>query len=85
LFAAIIEAGYGWLAVLAAVNTAVSLYYYLRVVVKMYVDNPAVEAPYAWTPAVTAVVVIAVAAVLAIGLLPSPFFALIQGTALLGP
>jgi NADH-quinone oxidoreductase subunit N len=85
LFAAIIEAGYGWLAVLAAVNTAVSLYYYLRVVVKMYMDPPVVDAPYVWTPAVTAVVVIAVLAVLAVGLAPSPVFALIQGTALLGP
>ncbi len=85
LFASIIKAGYGWLAVVAALNTAVSLYYYLRVVVKMYMDVPSTETPYALTPAVTAAVVIAAVAVLAIGLLPSPVFDLIEGTALLAP
>lgn len=83
LFAAIIEAGYGWLAIVAAANTAVSLYYYLRVVVKMYMDGPETETPYALTPSVAAAVAIAVAAVLFIGLYPGPVLHLIEGTALL--
>lgn len=85
LFAAIIEAGYGWLAVIAALNTAVSLFYYLRVVVKMYMERAPEQPPYSLTPALAAAVVIAVAAVLMIGLLPSPFLSLIEGTALLAP
>ena len=35
LFRAAIDGGYAWLAVVAAVNTVISLYYYLRVVAKM--------------------------------------------------
>ena len=38
LFAATIEAGYTWLAVLAVVNTVLSLFYYLRVIGPMYLD-----------------------------------------------
>jgi NADH-quinone oxidoreductase subunit N len=85
LFAAIIQAGYGWLAVVAALNTAVSLYYYLRVVVKMYMEGVVSEAPYSLTPALAAAVLIAVAAVLAIGLAPARFLSLIEGTAILAP
>lgn len=36
LFSAAIEAGYAWLAIIAAVNSVLSLYYYLRVLAPMY-------------------------------------------------
>ncbi len=85
LFAAIIKAGYGWLAVAAAVNTAISLFYYLRVVVKMYMEPSPADAPYSLGPGLAAAVVIAVVAVIAIGLFPSPVLNLLQGTTLLGP
>jgi NADH-quinone oxidoreductase subunit N len=41
LFAATIEAGYAWLALLAVANTVVSLFYYLRVVGPAYFESPA--------------------------------------------
>lgn len=82
LFGSIIKAGYGWLAIVAAINTAISLYYYLRVIVKMYMDAPASDAPYSLTPAVGATLAIAAVAVLVIGLLPQPVLLLIEGTIL---
>ncbi len=43
LFAAAINSGYLWLAVIGGINTAISCYYYLRVMKVMYLDEPAVE------------------------------------------
>src|SRR4029079_16336623 len=39
LFSAAIEEGYYWLAVIGVLNSAVSLYYYIRVVVFMYLKK----------------------------------------------
>ena len=39
LFGAAIEAGYVWLAVIGVLNSAVSLYYYVRVVVFMWIKE----------------------------------------------
>lgn len=41
LFEATIEAGYGWLAVVAAANTVVSLFYYLRVAARIALKSQA--------------------------------------------
>ena len=46
IFAGAIEAGYIWLAVLGVLNSAVSLYYYLRVMVQMYFKDP--EEDFTW-------------------------------------
>lgn len=45
LFVATIDAGYTWLAIIAIANTAVSLFYYLRVLASMYFN--AADAPVA--------------------------------------
>lgn len=39
LFSAAIGAGYAWLAILAAINSALSLYYYLRVLAPIYLRS----------------------------------------------
>lgn len=39
LFLATIDAGYAWLAVVAVINTVISLFYYLRVLGPMYFDD----------------------------------------------
>ncbi|MFQ5878287.1 MAG: NADH-quinone oxidoreductase subunit N [Acidobacteriota bacterium] len=41
LFGAAVRADYAWLAVVAVINSAISLYYYARIVVMMYMREPA--------------------------------------------
>jgi NADH-quinone oxidoreductase subunit N len=77
LFSGAVEAGgwYSWLALAGVLNSALSLYYYARVIKYMYVEEPAENAaklgpvpmPYA------AALLIAMAAVVLIGLYPQPF------------
>jgi NADH-quinone oxidoreductase subunit N len=72
LFMAAIDAGLVWLAVAGVLLSAVSAYYYLRVVMVMYMKEPAGPIELAWSPsAVTALVVMLVLTV-AIGLYPAP-------------
>ncbi|NNL48293.1 MAG: NADH-quinone oxidoreductase subunit N [Acidimicrobiia bacterium] len=45
VFRAALEAGYTWLVVLALVASAVGLYFYLRVIVRVYIDEDAGDQP----------------------------------------
>jgi NADH-quinone oxidoreductase subunit N len=45
LFTAVIEQGFAWLAIIGIVNSILSVYYYLRVVVTMYMKEPQAD----WT------------------------------------
>ena len=72
IFKAAIGAGHIWLVIIGAVNTAISAFYYLRVVVTMYMREPEEElefSPYASTLVVG--LIIAAIGVLLIGILPS--------------
>ncbi len=74
IFAGAVEAGYVWLAVIGVLNSAVSLYYYLRVMVYMYFKDP--QEDFSWVSINTATaisIVIAIAGVLLLGILPGPF------------
>jgi NADH-quinone oxidoreductase subunit N len=80
LFAAVVNAGLTWLAVVAVVMSAVSAFYYLRVVWYMYFREAEDKAP-ALEPATigaTAALVVAVLGVVAIGLYPQPVIAVAQ-------
>ncbi len=70
LFGAAIRGDYAWLAALAVVNSAISLYYYLKVVVCMYLREPLTDEPYASSPALTAALAIAAFMTVAIGVWP---------------
>jgi len=70
LFGAAIKGHYVWLAVLAVINSAISLYYYLRVVVCMYIREPLNEEPYATSPGLKAALTIAAAMTLLLGIWP---------------
>ena len=65
LFAATIDAGYAWLALLAVANSVVSLYYYVRVLGPAYFEAPARPLPVLGqhTATVTAAAALAVVAV----------------------
>jgi NADH-quinone oxidoreductase subunit N len=70
LFGAAIKGHYAWLAVLAVVNSAISLYYYLRVVVCMYLREPLSEAPYATSAGLNTALAIAAGMTVLLGVLP---------------
>jgi len=79
LFSGAIQKGYIWLAILGVLNSAASVYYYLRVIVYMYMKEPNEE--FEWT-VVTAPValalLIAVAGTLIPGVVPSLLLELAQ-------
>lgn len=73
IFAAAVKSGYIWLAVIGVLNSAVSLYYYLRVMVYMYFKDPEEDFSWAVMNTGTAIsIVIAIAGVLILGVLPGP-------------
>ena len=77
LFAGAIKAGYIWLAVIAMLNSAVSFYYYLRVMVYMYFRNPTED--YAWVSvpvSVLVTIILAIAGSLYLGILPNSVMAM---------
>ena len=82
LFAAAVNAGYVLLVVIAVLMSAVSLYYYLRIVLQMYLRDGADAEPAALVAALWTERVIWAcgAAVLVIGLLPAPFLAAAKAT-----
>ena len=73
IFAAAVKSGYIWLAVIGVLNSAVSLYYYLRVMVSMYFKDAEEDFSWAVMNTGTAIsIVIAIAGVLLLGVMPGP-------------
>jgi NADH-quinone oxidoreductase subunit N len=81
LFGAAIESGYVWLAIIGVLNSAISLYYYVRVVVFMWIKEDLVGLPIRLSPGVAAVLAIAVAGTIAFGIYPAPLFAIAEQSA----
>ena len=72
IFKSAVQAGHIWLVIVGAINTAISAFYYLRVVVTMYMREPEEELPFASYPSTLVVgLVLAAIGVLLIGILPS--------------
>jgi NADH-quinone oxidoreductase subunit N len=74
LFGAAVEAGYIGLAVIGVLNSALSLYYYVRVIVFMWIAEPGTEARVRIPGALAAVLVLTAAGTLALGLYPQALF-----------
>jgi NADH-quinone oxidoreductase subunit N len=81
LFSAAIESGYVWLAVIGVLNSAVSLYYYIRIVVYMMLKNEPAGSEPRQTPALAVAMVTAVAATLILGIYPQALFEFAQASA----
>jgi NADH-quinone oxidoreductase subunit N len=81
LFGAAMDAGYVWLAVIGVLNSAVSLYYYLRLVVFMYLKAPGGGSEPKATPTLAFAIGLAVAATLLFGVYPDRLFALAEASA----
>jgi NADH-quinone oxidoreductase subunit N len=81
LFGAAIDSGYVWLAVIGVLNSAVSLYYYIRIVVFMWLKNEPTGSAPVTSPAYALVLGVAVAAILLFGVYPQPLFQFAQASA----
>ncbi len=79
LFSGAIKAGYIWLAIIGVLNSAASVYYYLRIMVYMYMKEPVEE--FDWlkvTPAIGLSLAISAIGVLVPGVVPSLLLELAQ-------
>src|SRR6266850_1652374 len=74
LFGAAIDAHYYGLALIGVLNSAVSLYYYVRIVVFMYVKNETIGSTPTTSPTLAVVLGLAVAATLVLGMYPQLLF-----------
>jgi NADH-quinone oxidoreductase subunit N len=73
LFMSAINAGYTWLVIVAVLFSAISAYFYLRIVMLMYMKEPKETVQLNSSPGVALVLVVTVVAILFIGILPSKF------------
>lgn len=74
IFGAAINAGYIWLVIIGVLTSAVSVFYYFRVIMKMYMEPPAREAEgFTFGPAIILALSITVVAVLYIGICPTTY------------
>lgn len=83
LFAAGIEAGWTWVAVVGVVTSAISLYYYFRLVVAMYLTDSDASTPVPLkAPALVGAVAFCALATLVMGIIPGPFIELAKSSLL---
>jgi NADH-quinone oxidoreductase subunit N len=74
IFSAAVKAGYIGLAVIGVLNSALSVYFYLRVTVMMYMRSPDKElTPLEWSPAMAISLFIAVFGTLQMGITPGAY------------
>ncbi len=74
IFRSAVEAGQIWLVIIGAINTAISAFYYLRVVVAMYMREPEAELDFLAYPRLLIIALtLAAIGVVLIGILPSYF------------
>jgi NADH-quinone oxidoreductase subunit N len=81
LFSAAIEAGFVWLAVIGVLNSAISLYYYIRVVVFMYLKKDVVGSQPVFSPGLSIALAAAVVATIVLGVYPRLLFEVADASA----
>lgn len=73
VFAAAVNSGWTWLAVVGAINAAISIYYYLRIVVVMAVHEPNEDTRLVHSAPLTLTLAVAVIMTVLVGVWASPF------------
>ncbi|MDD3473930.1 MAG: NADH-quinone oxidoreductase subunit N, partial [Syntrophaceae bacterium] len=74
IFSAAIKAGYIWLVIIGVLTSAASVFYYFRVVMKMYMESPDREPErLRFSPSMSLALVISVVIVLYIGIFPTTY------------
>jgi NADH-quinone oxidoreductase subunit N len=81
LFSAAIEAGYVWLAVIGVLNSAISLYYYIRIVVFMYIKREVIGSDLKPSLVLMTALSVAVLATLVFGVYPRLLFEIADASA----
>jgi NADH-quinone oxidoreductase subunit N len=81
LFSAAIDAHYYWLAVIGVLNSAISLYYYIRIVVFMYLKKETVGSQPSAGPALAVALGVAVLGTLVLGVYPRLLFEIAEASA----
>lgn len=81
LFYAAVQSGLVWLVVIGVLNSAVSLYYYLRIIKEMYVGQPASEEqlPQSWS--LGSALLLTTVGTTILGFLSGPLLSLLQSVA----
>jgi len=83
LFAAAVQAGWTWVAVVGVLTSAISLFYYFRIVVYMYLKEPTQATPVPLrAPALVAAIAFCAVATLVLGLYPEPFIQMAKASLL---
>lgn len=78
IFQAALKEGFLWLVIIAVLNSAISFYYYLKVIVFMYMKEPVGEFKISMTPITLFVVGLGVLGTLELGIFPGPVIFLAQ-------
>jgi NADH-quinone oxidoreductase subunit N len=81
LFSAAIDARYYWLALIGVLNSAISLYYYIRIVVFMYLKRETIGSVPTTSPTLGVALGVAVAGTLVFGVYPRLLFELAEMSA----
>jgi NADH-quinone oxidoreductase subunit N len=77
LFAAAVQGGWGWVALVGVLTSAISLYYYFRIVLYMYLKDSDQTTPIPLqAPALVGTIAFCALATLALGIYPGPFIEL---------
>src|SRR5258708_14580569 len=77
LFAAAVQGGWSWVAVVGVLTSAISLYYYFRIVLYMYLKDSDQTTPIPLQePALVGAIAFCALATLALGIYPGPFIEL---------
>jgi NADH-quinone oxidoreductase subunit N len=74
LLMSVINSGYTWLALVAGVNIVISLYYYLMVAKRIYVDPPLDTSPIAVPACMQLLMGLTIAGMVIIGIFQGPFY-----------
>jgi NADH-quinone oxidoreductase subunit N len=74
LLMAVVKSGYVWLALIAAGNIVISMYYYLLVAKRMYVDPPQNTSPVKVSANMQLLMILAIFGIVIIGIFQGPFF-----------
>ena len=81
LFAAAVEAGWVWVAVVGVLTSAISLYFYLGLVVQMYLKDAGDTTPRPlYAPGLLGTIALCAVVTLALGLIPGPFIDLAKAS-----